>query len=85
MTSRMFLAERLSGLNLRSRLGASARARRSRVNRRLQVEAQISLLEERCMLSRLGVAGIPLPTPTGGFVQASDVWTTPKKPWYQRH
>jgi hypothetical protein len=47
----MNLADRLSGLNFRFRLGKSARARRRRVNHRWKIAAQVSPLEERCMLS----------------------------------
>ena len=70
MTNPMSLAGRLSGLNLRPRFGKSARPRGHRVKPRWQADAQISLLEERCLLSDLGIA---LPTPKGGFVAASDV------------
>ena len=47
----MFRAGSLSGLNLRLGFGESTRARRRRTNRRLHVAAEVSLLEERCMLS----------------------------------
>ncbi len=71
MTKPMSLTDRLSGLKLPSRFAKSARARRRRVNKRWQVEAQISPLEERCMLA--AAVGIPLPTPAGGFVAPSSV------------
>jgi hypothetical protein len=68
----MSLADRQSGLNHRSRFAKSARARRRRVDQRWRVDGQLSLLEERCMLS-VALGGIPLPTPAGGFVQPSQV------------
>jgi hypothetical protein len=71
MTKPMSLTDRLSGLKLPSHFGKGTRARRRRVNKRWQVEAQISPLEERCMLA--APAGIPLPTPAGGFVAPSSV------------
>ena len=46
------LGDRLSGLKLRLSLGTGARARRRRVDRRWQVAAEISGLEERCLMSR---------------------------------
>ena len=72
MTKPMSLADRLSGLNLRSGCAKSARARRRRVNQRWRVAAQISLLEERCMMSA-DLGGIPLPTPADDFVPPSQV------------
>jgi hypothetical protein len=67
----MSLADRLSGLNHRSRFAKSARARRRRVDQRWRADAQISLLEERCMLS-VDLGGIPLPT-QAVFVPPSQV------------
>ncbi len=46
------LGDRLFGLKLHLRLGTGARARRRRVDRRWQVAAEISGLEERCLMSR---------------------------------
>jgi hypothetical protein len=57
MTKPMSVADRLNGFNLRSRFNKGARRRRT--DRRWRVEAQISGMEERCMLS-----GIPMPTST---------------------
>jgi hypothetical protein len=54
------LADRLSGLNLRSRSTASGRLGRRRARHRWQSEAGVLRLEERCMLSR-ATEGIPLP------------------------
>ena len=58
VTKPMCLADRLSGLNLPSRLHQDARRRRA--DRRWQAPAQVSRLEERCMLS-----GIVMPATRG--------------------
>jgi hypothetical protein len=71
MTKPMSLADRLSGLNLRSRFNKGTRRRPT--NRRWQAPAQLSLLEERCMLSKGDLGGIPVVTPQGGFVQPGQV------------
>jgi hypothetical protein len=72
VTKLMSLADRLSGLNLRSRFAKTARARRRRVDQRWRADAQISALEERCMLA-VDLGGISLPVPTGGFDQPGEV------------
>ena len=48
----MFTADRLSGLNLRLRFRNSARLSRRPCNRRLQLAAEVSHLEQRCLMSR---------------------------------
>jgi hypothetical protein len=50
----MFGSNSRSGLNFRFRSKDRARLRRRRVDRRLQVAAEVLLLEERCMLSLPG-------------------------------
>ncbi len=51
MTNSMFLAAGLSALELRLRFKNRARSRRRASNHRLQVAAEISLLENRCLMS----------------------------------
>jgi len=54
-----FLAGRVSGLDRELWFRNSARPCRRRVNRRLQVAAEVSLLEERCLMATY--SGIPVP------------------------
>lgn len=58
MTSPVSLVDRFSGLKLRSPFSHSARLRRRRSDRRWQVAAEVSMLEDRCLLSR---AALPHP------------------------
>ncbi len=55
MTNATNPSDRLSTLSLRSRFSASARQRRRRCDRRLQVAAEILLLEDRCLMSTIAV------------------------------
>jgi hypothetical protein len=73
MTTPVSLADRLFGLKLEAYFKKTARSRRPRANRQWQGPARIAPLEERCMLSVAATAGIPLPTPKGGFVLPTDV------------
>ncbi len=61
MINPMFLGDCLSGLNLRLRFRKSGRPRRRRVSHRfrLQVGAEVSVLEERCLMTTY--QGIPVP------------------------
>ncbi len=52
MKNPMSLADRVSGLSLRLRFKNRAGLRRRRSERRWQAEAQVSLLEDRCLMSR---------------------------------
>jgi hypothetical protein len=73
MTTSMSLAVRPFGAKFKVRFKNAARSRRPRANRQWQGPAQIAPLEERSMLSVAVTAGIPLPTPKGGFVLPTEV------------
>jgi hypothetical protein len=76
MTKPVSLADRLSGLNLRSRFKKDARRRRA--DRRWQAEAQVSRLEERCMLSGIVMPATPGMTPDMVMSQVNATMTTIK-------
>ena len=76
MSNTMSLADRLSGMNLRPRFKKAARRRRA--DHRWQAEAQISLLEERCMLSGIVMPATPGMTPDMVMSQVNATMTTIK-------
>jgi hypothetical protein len=66
----MFSSDSLSGLNCRFRSKGSARLRRRRADRRLQVAAEVLRLEERCLMS----TDILVPVPAGSDTALKNIF-----------
>jgi len=80
MVNPMILADRLSGLNLRLPFRKCARLRRRLGNRRLQLAAEVSLLEQRCLMSGSALGTHALVRHTDRLGGANDVLTPMDSP-----
>jgi len=68
----MLVADWLSELNRRLRFRKRARLRQGRGNHRWQVKAEVSLLEDRCLMSRVRADAL-VPMPSNTVASANDV------------